>query len=165
MKKLKRQNPTKFALYAGATALMALAPNTHAQSSVDALLNKLEQKGILTVDEARELKAENDQSFTNEFNKAFNSKIQMPDWVTGYKLYGDFRGRYDEETTDNPGNPAAGLSGQNNIRLRYRLRVGLNVNMKDDLQAGFRLGTGDSRKRFVQQRNLAGQRLEESDMG
>ncbi len=144
MKKTKKQNHTKVALYAGATALMALTPNTHAQTSVDALLNKLEQKGILTVDEARELKTENQQSFTNEFNKAFNSKFKMPDWITSYKLYGDFRGRYDEETTDNPGNPATGLSGQDNIRLRYRLRVGLTIDMQDNLQAGFRLGSGDS---------------------
>src|ERR1700690_3046067 len=96
MKKLKKQNHTKVALFAGATALMALTPNTHAQSSVDALLNKLEQKGILTVDEAKELKTENQQSSTNDFNKAFSSKISMPDWITSYKLYGEFRGRYDE---------------------------------------------------------------------
>jgi hypothetical protein len=144
MKKPKKQNPTKVVLYAGATALMALTPSAHAQTSVDALLNKLEQKGILTVDEAKELKSENQQAATNDFNKAFNSKIQMPDWITGYKLYGDFRGRYDEMTTDSPGNPATKLSGQNNIRLRYRLRVGLNVNMKDDMLVGFRLGSGDS---------------------
>jgi len=142
MKKLKKQNHTKVALFAGATALMALTPNTHAQSSVDALLNKLEQKGILTVDEAKELKTENQQYSTNDFNKAFGSKISMPDWVTSYKLYGDFRGRYDEMTTDSPGSTS--LSAQDRVRLRYRLRVGMLVNMKDDLQVGFRLGSGDS---------------------
>jgi hypothetical protein len=76
-------------------------------------------------------------------NKAMNSKFQMPDWVTSYKLYGDFRGRFDEMTTDSPGNKATALSSQDNIRLRYRLRVGMDVNMKDDLQLGFRLGSGD----------------------
>jgi hypothetical protein len=137
MKKLKKQNHTKVALFAGAAALMALTPNTHAQSSVDALLNKLEQKGILTVDEAKELKTENQHYSTNDFNKAFGSKISMPDWVTGYKLSGDFRGRFDEQTADN-------AAFVDRIRLRYRLRVGLTVNMKDDLQVGFRLGSGDS---------------------
>ncbi len=34
VKKLKKRNHTKVALFAGAAALMALAPNTHAQSSV-----------------------------------------------------------------------------------------------------------------------------------
>ena len=79
MKKLKKQNHTKVALFAGAAALMALTPNTPAQSSVDALLNKLEQKGILTVDEAKELKTENQQDSAADLNKAFNSKIAMPD--------------------------------------------------------------------------------------
>jgi hypothetical protein len=77
MKKLKKQNHTKVALFAGAAALMALTPNTHAQSSVDALLNKLEQKGILTVDEAKELKAENQQDSAADFNKAH--ELQVPD--------------------------------------------------------------------------------------
>ena len=144
MKKLKKQNHTKVALFAGAAARMALTPNTHAQSSVDALLNKLEQKGILTVDEAKELKTENQQDSAADLNKAFNSKIAMPDWVTSYKLYGDFRGRYDQMSTDSGGNTATALSGQDRVRLRYRLRVGLTINMKDDLQVGFRLGSGDA---------------------
>jgi hypothetical protein len=60
MKKITKQNSTtKIALFAGAAALMALTPQTRADSSTDALLNKLEQKGILTVDEAKELKSEN----------------------------------------------------------------------------------------------------------
>ena len=124
------------AIFAGAAALMALTPQTHAQSTVDDLLNKLEQKGILTVDEANQLKAENATNSVADFNKAFNTKFPMPDWITSYKLYGDFRGRYDERTTSNP-------AQEDNIRLRYRLRVGLDVNMEDNLQVGFRLGSSD----------------------
>lgn len=147
MKKIKRQNPTtKIAMCAGALALMALAPKTHADTSVDALLNKLEQKGVLTVDEAKSLKAENATNSVADFNKSFNSKIQMPDWVTSYKLYGDFRGRFDDVDSDLLAykDAAGNVVAHNNIRLRYRLRVGLNVNMKDNLMVGFRLGTGDS---------------------
>lgn len=145
MKKFKGQNySTKAAIFAGAAALMALTPQSHAQTSVDALLNKLEQKGILSVDEARELRAENATNSVDDFNKALTSKFPMPDWVTGYRLYGDFRGRYDELTTDSPGNPTTFLSGQNRVRLRYRLRVGLTIDMKDNLEAGFRLGSGDA---------------------
>ena len=143
MKKPNKPNHTKVALYAGAAALMALTPNSHAQTSVDALLNKLEQKGILTVDEARQLKTENQQDSAADLNKAFGSKISMPDWVTSYKLYGDFRGRDDLMTTENAGNSLTGLGAQDRNRLRYRLRVGMLVNMKDDLQVGFRLGSGD----------------------
>jgi len=127
-------------LFAGAAALMALAPQSQAQSSVNDLLNKLEQKGVLTVDEAKELKAENTQESAADFDKAFNSKFPMPDWVTGYKLSGDFRGRFDDVGTDLP----AFTGHDNNLRLRYRLRAGLTVNMKDNLQVGFRLGTDDA---------------------
>ena len=137
MKQNKKPNYSKAALFAGAAALMALTPNTHAQSSVDALLNKLEQKGVLTVDEAQALKSENRQDATNDFNTAFNSKFPMPDWVTGYKLSGDFRGRFDDMSSHN----AAVIDRD---RLRYRLRVGLQVNMKDDLEVGFRLASGDN---------------------
>jgi len=137
MKKLKnRRTITNVAIFAGAAALMALTPNTHAQSTVNDLLNKLEQKGILTVDEAKELKAENATNSVADFNQAFNSKFAMPDWITSYKLSGDFRGRFDERATPNP-------AQEDNARLRYRLRVGLQVNMKDNLQVGFRVGSGD----------------------
>jgi hypothetical protein len=138
MKKIKNQKTTtKVAIFAGAAALMALTPQTHAQSSVDALLNKLEQKGILSVDEADQLKAENAQDSAADFNKALGAKFPMPDWITSYKFSGDFRGRMDERTTSNP-------AQEDNMRLRYRLRFGLDVNMKDNLMVGFRLGTGDA---------------------
>ncbi|MGB7769470.1 MAG: putative porin [Verrucomicrobiia bacterium] len=136
MKKTINKTTSKMAIFAGAAALMALTPNTHAQTTVDDLLNKLEQKGVLTVDEADQLKAENTTNSAADFNQAFNSKFPMPDWVTSYKLSGDFRGRYDERTTPNP-------AQEDNIRLRYRLRVGLEINMKDNLQVGFRLGSAD----------------------
>jgi len=140
MKKTKKLNPSKAALFAGAAALMALTPQIHAQSTVEDLLNKLEQKGILTVDEADELKAENTTNSVEDFNKAFNSKFAMPSWITSYKLYGDFRGRFDDVSTETPA-----FSGHdNNIRLRYRLRAGLIINMKNNLQVGFRLISGDA---------------------
>src|SRR5271154_320355 len=98
MKTLKiSKNPTKVAMFAGATALMALAGQTHAQSS-DALIDKLVDKGILTSKEAQELREESDQDFTT----AFQAKTGMPDWVSGYKLSGDFRGRFEEYSSPNP---------------------------------------------------------------
>ncbi|MGD0744591.1 MAG: putative porin, partial [Verrucomicrobiota bacterium] len=140
MKTTKSTQTTRAALFAGAAALMSFAPVTYAQSS-DALINKLEQKGILSADEAKELREESRQDFnsgfTNSFDKAFGKITGMPDWVTGYKLSGDFRGRFDDFTGDNPDFP-------DRIRLRYRLRAGLTVNMKDDLQVGFRVGSADA---------------------
>ncbi|MGA3285335.1 MAG: putative porin [Verrucomicrobiota bacterium] len=139
MKKTRTTKTTRAALFAGAAAFMSIAPVTYAQSS-DALINKLEQKGVLSAEEAKELREESRQdfnnNFTNSFDRAFGKITGMPDWVTGYKLSGDFRGRFDDFTGDNPDFP-------DRIRLRYRLRVGLAVNMRDDLQVGFRVSSGD----------------------
>jgi hypothetical protein len=142
MKKFKKQNHTKVALFAGATALMALTPNIHAQSAGDALVDKLEQKGILSADEAKQLREENKQDFssslTNNFDQAFDKATGTPDYVTGYKFSGDFRGRYDEVAST-----AGNKTFTDRDRYRYRLRVGLTVTLKDNLEAGFRITSGD----------------------
>jgi putative porin len=142
MKKSKKQNHTKVAIFAGATALMALTPSSYAQSAGDALVDKLEQKGILSADEAKQLREENKQdfagSFTNNFDQAFDKATGTPDWVTGYKFSGDFRGRYDEVASTDGNKTFAQRD-----RYRYRLRVGLVVILKDNLEAGFRITSGD----------------------
>jgi hypothetical protein len=96
------------------------------------------------VDEARELKSENATNSVADLNAAMNSRFPMPDWVTGYKLSGDFRGRFDDVSTGLPAYGAAPKGEDNNMRLRYRLRVGLTITMKDDLQVGFRLASTDA---------------------
>jgi len=150
MKKYKKQTHlSKIALFAGAAALMAPASHARSQSSVDALLNKLEQKGVLTVDEARQLKAENATNSISDFSQAMNSKFPMPDWVTSYKLSGDFRGRFDGIYSDN-------AAFVDRTRLRYRLRVGLVIDMKDHMEVGFRLGSGDSGNPLSNNQTLTG---------
>jgi Putative porin len=134
MKKLKTtKHQTKIALFAGATALMAFAGQSHAQSA-DALIDKLVDKGILTEKEAQDLRTDSDNNFTT----AFQAKTGMPDWVTAYKFSGDFRGRYDEVMSTDGNNSFV----QRN-RLRYRLRAGVVISMKDGLETGFSLTTGD----------------------
>ena len=138
MKTIKKQTTTKLALFAGATALAALTPQVHAQSS-DALIDKLVNKGILTTDEAKDLREDSDK----DFNTAFAAKTGMPDWVTGYKLSGSFRGRYEQfSAASTAPNSGANLDRS---RLRYRLLLGATVSMKDDLEVGFRIGSGDSK--------------------
>jgi len=138
MKPFKGKNTSaRAAVFAGVVVLMALAPEMRAQSSMDALLDKLEQKGVLTVDEARELRSENVTNSMDDFNRELNSKFSMPDWVTNYKLSGDFRGRYDDQSSDDP-------AIVERDRLRYRLRVGLTMIMLDNFEVGFRLGSGDN---------------------
>src|SRR5260370_32461163 len=75
---------------------MAFATGAFAQSS-DSLIDKLVQKGILTVKEANDLKEEADKNFT----QAYSVKSGMPEWVTALKFNGDFRGRYEENNSDN----------------------------------------------------------------
>src|SRR5262245_61959624 len=114
-----------------AASVLSYAGTSKAQSA-DALIDKLVDKGILTANEAKELRDESDQGFT----EAVQSKFGMPDWVTGYKISGDFRGRFEDFTSDNK-------AFNTFERYRYRLRFGITVNMKDNLELGFRLGSGD----------------------
>ena len=83
------------------------------------------------MDEAKELKAENQQDSAADMNKAMNSKFQMPDRVTSYKLYGDFRGRYHEVASTDGNKTFADRD-----RFRHRLRTGVIVSMTDNLEAG-----------------------------
>src|ERR1041385_8541748 len=76
----------------GMGILMTLALGTHAQAqSADALIDKLVDKGVLTVKEGNELREESDKNFTT----AYSIKSGMPEWVNALKWNGDFRGRYD----------------------------------------------------------------------
>ncbi len=100
--------------------------------SSDALIDKLVNKGILTVDEAQELRKEADDGFT----AAYKAKSGMADYVDAVRLNGDFRGRYDGIYKDAIGNV-------DRNRWRYRLRFGITVDMFDSLEMGFRLGSGD----------------------
>ena len=130
MKKNFKPHSGKIAVFAGATALVALTCQSHAQSA-DALIDKLVDKGILTSGkEAQELREESDQ----DYMKAFQAKTGMPDWVTGYKIGGSFRGRFEQFTSENPNFIAR-------TRLRYRLLVGM-TSFQMKVKSGDRLSTG-----------------------
>src|ERR1039458_725570 len=105
-KPIKSHRAAKTALFTGATMLAALVPQTRGESSVDSLLNKLEQKGVLTVDEANQLKAENAAEETNIVNQLPASKWKLADSIKNMSLYGDLRFRYEYRGVGN----APGLS-------------------------------------------------------
>lgn len=135
---IKKTSKTKLPIFAGISGigLAALASQAHAQSA-DALIDKLVDKGILTANEAKDLRNDSDK----DFNTAFAVKTGMPDWVTGYSFNGSFRGRYEQFSSDyNTGGNSLDKS-----RLRYRLLLGATVNMKDNLEVGFRIGSGDQK--------------------
>src|SRR6188768_319073 len=79
----------------GAATLAGMQPTVQAQSA-DALIDKLVDKGILSVKEANDLREQSDKNF----NQAYAVKSGMPDWVSAIKFYGDFRGRYESFFTD-----------------------------------------------------------------
>jgi len=135
-------NKSITALLTGGALLLGFAAQSHAQSA-DALLDKLVDKGVLTVKEANELREQADEGFL----KAYQSKSGMPDWVTQLKLYGDLRGRWDFITTPNDF-PGANEPNKDRSRFRYRLRVGTTVQMKDAFELGFRLTSGEANSTF-----------------
>lgn len=112
-------------------ALLGGGLRAHAQSA-DALIDKLVEKGILTVGEANELREESDQNFTT----AHAVKTGMPDWVDALRINGDVRVRYESFTYDNPGTV-------DRNRFRYRARLGFVATMRDNLEAGLRLTSSE----------------------
>jgi len=120
----------------GALASVALGTTSHAQSA-DALIDKLVQKGILTVKEANDLREEADK----DFKSAYQVKSGMPDWVDSLKLNGDFRGRYEAFFSDND-------TFTDRYRWRYRLRFGAVATLKNDLEVGFRLTSSEASGSF-----------------
>ncbi|MGH8244893.1 MAG: putative porin, partial [Gammaproteobacteria bacterium] len=115
----------------GAVASAACVTTGQAQS-VDALLDKLVDKGVLTTKEAQELRAEADKDFT----RAYASKSGMPEWVTALKLNGDVRLRFEGiHSFDN-------VSPDRN-RFRYRVRPGITATLLDNFEVGVRLTSSE----------------------
>ena len=127
------------ALLAGGIAT-ATTVTVHAQAN-DALLNKLVSKGLLTKQEADELKTESDAGF----DKSYRAKTGLPDWVTALKLSGDVRGRFDGIYFEND---AEGAPNRDRNRLRYRLRFGATATFKDNFELGLRLTSGEAQSSF-----------------
>lgn len=122
------------ALLAGGIATATTA-TVHAQAN-DALLNKLVSKGLLTKQEADELKTESDAGF----DKSYRTKTGLPEWVTQFKIYGDVRGRYDWIDFMNRD---SGLNNTDRQRFQVRARLGLTATLLDNLELGFRFSTAD----------------------
>ena len=152
MKKTNTGKKATRALFAGA-ALMTLAPQLRAQSTSDALIDKLEQKGILSATEAKELRSESAETETNMINRLPAAKWRLSDSIKKIDLYGDVRLRYEYRGVENPtpnapalGGPTSGSTGSTyqRERFRYALRVGLRGDLLDDFNYGIRLETSSN---------------------
>jgi hypothetical protein len=143
---MKKTNTVLKLSIASMTALVLGGTSMASAQSADALIDKLVDKGILTVKEANELREEADKNF----NQAYSVKSGMPDWVNSLKLNGDVRVRYENFTSDDrfvSGGSTNQFVSRN--RYRYRLRFGATATFFDNLEAGFRLtssepGRGDA---------------------
>src|SRR4030095_14326913 len=120
------------AMAAGMAATTLCGVNASAQSA-DALLDKLVDKGILTTQEANELREEADAGF----RKAYQVKSGMPDWVTALKINGDFRGRFETFYSQND-------AFSERTRWRYRLRAGMVATLLEHFDAGLRLTSSEA---------------------
>jgi hypothetical protein len=136
---MTRKRFTTLSAVLGTLLSLTLANSARAQS-VDGLLDKLVDKGILSVKEANDLKQETDKGFT----AALQTRNGMPDWVTALKFNGDFRGRYEWISP----NTVAIPENIDRYRFRYRLRFGAVATIKDDFEVGFRLTSSEPAKGF-----------------
>jgi len=146
-KHTKNNTTTKLALCAGAAALAALAPQAHAQSAGpqstdDALINKLEQKGILTADEAKDLRSESAASDTNLVNSISASRLKLPDALKSMQLFGDVRFRYEYRSANNSIGASPGTYALE--RNRYAVRLGVRGDLFDDFNYGVRFETANN---------------------
>lgn len=116
-------------------ALNCLPGAVWASVEVDLLLDKLVEKGVLTREEAAEVRSE-----VAEYKDAGNKQLAkeiVPKWAQSISFSGDMRLRSEHFWRD----PNAANSKTRN-RQRARFRVGAKAKVTDQLEAGFRLATG-----------------------
>ena len=95
-------------------------------SSVDALIQKLEDKGILTDQDAAQLKGE--ISYNEQASQQTTFKSLLPDWLNSMKITGDFRLRYQYQRRDIPSGGV--ILPRNNGKYRARLQFEDQINDK-----------------------------------
>ncbi len=115
-----------------------------AASSVDALIQKLEDKGILTDQDANQIKGEIASSEKTSQEMTFKSLL--PDWLNGFKLSGDFRYRVQTNYRAIPLTAAKTFNfRQTRSRIRARLNFEDQVNDKFKMVVGIATDGGNPR--------------------
>jgi len=118
----------------GVAGLVVLSiPAAYAQDkpSSDPLLDLLIKKGVLTDAEAKQVKAEAEHGPMES-----GSKWKLSPNLKNIELYGDFRGRFEQNAAENQ-------AYIDRNRYRFRLRLGLNMTMFENFQIGMRLASGN----------------------
>jgi len=104
---------------------------------IDLLLEKLVDKGVLTGAEAQQIKYETQEAVKKEI--ATGKYSLLPAWVQNMKLKGDLRLRYQYHHEKQTG------SYEKDTHIgRVRMRLGLESQINDKIQAGIGIATNSS---------------------
>lgn len=113
----------------------------------DALVDALVRKGVLTSQEADDIRAEMSQ----DAEKSSANKVKLSNAVTELRLYGDLRLRYQYDDRDFQANPpGVGVnddqerrspSGTQRSRWRFRLRLNADFKLNENFFGGVELQT------------------------
>ena len=125
----------------GIIGLWSAPPSFATSTSVDALIDKLVEKGILTEKEANALELEiaGDEKMMRE--EGFQQGL--PEWVKNAKLKGDFRLRYQYERKE--------TDADARTRGRIRYRLGLETKVNDQINVGLGIASGADDPRSTNQ--------------
>jgi hypothetical protein len=121
--------------------VLALGLTAVRAQSDGALLDALVQKGVLSDQEAEDIRA----SEAKDYATTSAGKLSIGDYVSKLTIYGDARLRFeyaDEKSQSNLPTPVgAGPGASDNIveRNRYRLRIGADYTYSDNFKGGFEL--------------------------
>lgn len=126
-----------FAVGIGFLLFGLAAPSFAAATSVDALIEKLVDKGVITKEEAREVKVdiiEDEKLLRDE-----GLKQGLPSWVKNINLKGDLRLRYQYKHEK-----AADDYAKDTQVGRVRMRLGLDGKVNEKLFAGIGIATNSA---------------------
>ncbi|HAM39785.1 MAG TPA: hypothetical protein DDX89_01640 [Candidatus Omnitrophica bacterium] len=124
----------RHAIIVGALAVGCLPGAAWASVELDVLLDKLVQKGVLTKQEASDLRSEMAE-FKDAANKQLATEI-VPEHARNWQWKGDVRLR--DEIRNRVG------TGTDLHRQRIRFRYGVEGKVNNQLNVGFRIATGST---------------------
>lgn len=111
-------------------------PSIAKANETDTLLNVLKQKGVLTQEEAEQIKKEAQKASTEqERNLEEKMAKKTPNWIKNLKFQGDMRARYQSENIEDDNKPQRD-------RGRFRLRFGAETSPVENFSLGFGLASG-----------------------
>ncbi len=119
-------------------AASSLAATTVSAQDSGPLIDKLVQKGILTDQEAEDLRAD----LVKDFQTSSAGKLNISSPVTEMKLYGDGRLRYQYD--DQQAQTANTDNVTQRSRFRYRLRLNADFRLTNNFFGGVQLETGQA---------------------